>query len=473
MAGERTRRDLLKYAGVGLAAGLAGCTRGGTATSENGGGGTKSPSNGATKPDLSRYTKADIDWKKYQGTRINIGAVQHPWVESIRPLVPLFEELTGIDVVWNLLPEQQFRTKRLTDVSTGAGKFDAFFMDQVVNQFRKANWLQLLDPYLQDDDLFDEQWYRPDDILKVCRVATHGYGRTNHWTGLPLTVEVQTLFYRKDLYEKYGLNVPKTTDEFVHNARVIDRNEDGVVGLVNRGQKGYGMNVYTMDPWIREYGGDLWVDYGTKSGLSTEPAIKAGQYYVDALQKYGPPGVATMTWSEALVIMQQGGAGHFMNDANLFWGSLSNPSSSQVADSIGIAKMAVPARNNSQFVPGSFTWQLSTSKAASNSEAAFLFMVWATSKVTQKWIALRNQAPFPTRRSIWTNPTYRRKYGKTFSNVSLKSLENAVSDPYGPQYPVWATKYSIQLQEAIAGNKSVEAAFTKAAQQAELIVEAE
>lgn len=456
MSTERKRRDVLKYAGVGLAAGFAGCTRGGSGSRTE-----HKKSNEKSTIDLTTYTNANIKWKRHAGTSINIGAVQHPWIEGIKPLTPVFETLTGINVVWNILPEQQFRTKRLTDVSTGAGKFDVFFMDQVVNQFREAGWLRTLDSYIEDDELFDAEWYDATDHLAVCQQAAHGAGRTNHWTGLPITVEGHTMFYRKDLYEKYGLEIPKTTDAFLHNAKVIHEEEDGVVGAVNRGQKGYGMNIYTMDPWIREYGGQLWKNYPNESGLGTKAAIEAGRYYVNTLQQYGPPSVASMTWSEVVATMQQGNAGHIMNDANLFWGSF--------GDTIGIAKMAIPA-NGGQFVPGSFTWQLSTSKAAKNSEAAFQFMVWATSKPTQKWMALQSEAPFPTRQSVWTDPAYKRKYGTEFTDISLASLKDAVGDSYDAMYPVWGQKYSVQLQEAIAGSKSVEAAFTKAAQQADLIV---
>lgn len=466
MPDRHTRRDILRYTGLGVGAALAGCTRSGTATSGSNGDSSNSSTTEQRRIDLSPYRNADIDWKIHQGTSINIGAVQHDWVNAIRPLVPAFEKLTGIDVVWNLLPEQQFRTKRLTDVSTGAGNFDLFFMDQVVNQFARAGWLQMLDPYFKDDALFDERWYGADDLLGVARQAAHGAGRQDSWTGLPITIEVQTLFYRTDLYEKHGLKVPKTTEEFLHNATVLG-NEEDVVGLVGRGQQGYGMNIYTMDPWIRQYGGTLWKSYPDESGLGTKTAIRAGRFYVDALRQHGPASAPTMTWSEMVATMQQGGAGHITNDANLFWGGLTDPSSSTVADDIGIARMPTP--QNGQFVPGAFAWQLSTSKVAANPEAAFLFMVWATSKPTQRLLSIRNQAPFPTRRSIWENRNYREKYGTNFADVSLASLENAVTEPYDPQYPVWGQKYSIQLQQAIAGNKSVEDAFTKAAQQAELI----
>lgn len=467
MTNKHSRRKLIKAAGgavVGTA--LAGCTRGGADSSGNtSGNSTTSQSSGL---DISAYRDASIDWKAHEGTSINLGAVQHAWVDNIRPYVPIFEELTGIDVVWTILPERQFRTKRLTDVSTGAGNFDLFFMDQVVNQFGQAGWLKNLDPYFNSDTLFDDSWYDQSDLLQVCRQAAHGAGRQSYWTGLPITVEVQTMYYRQDLYEKYGLSVPKTTNQFRTNAKRIHANESDMVGVVNRGQQGYGMNIYTMDPWIREYGGTLWQSYPDNSGLDTETAMTAGRFYVDMLQKYGPASAATMEWSQVVATMQQGDAGHILNDANLFWGSLTDPSSSQVAEDIAIAKMPVPKGQNTSFVPGAFVWQLSTSPVAANPEAAFLFMIWATAEPTQRAMSIQGSASFPTRRSIWEAEPYRQKYGTNFAEVSLNSLQDAKIEPFDPQYPVWGQKYSIQLQQAIAGNKSVEAAFEKAAQQAEL-----
>ena len=467
MTNKQTRRRFLTTAGLATGVGLAGCTRGGTSSGSNSSGNssTTSPS---SRLDPSAYRDANIDWRAHEGTSINLGAVQHDWVTNIRPYVSVFEELTGIDVVWSILPEQQFRTKRLTDVSTGAGNFDLFFMDQVVNQFARAGWLKNLDPYFNSETLFDEDWYGTQDLLQVCRQAAHGAGRQPYWTGLPITVEVQTMFYREDLYEKHGLSVPKTTDQFLRNAKAIHANESDVVGVVNRGQKGYGMNIYTMDPWIREFGGQLWESYPNDSGLDTETAMKAGRFYVDTLQQYGSASAATMEWSQVVATMQQGGAGHILNDANLFWGSLSDPSSSQVADDIAIAKMPVPKGKDSSFVPGAFVWQLSTSPVAANPEAAFLFMIWATAKPTQRAMAIQGSASFPVRRSIWEADPYRQKYGQNFADVSLQSLQSAKIEPFDPQYPVWGQKYSIQLQQAIAGNKSVESAFEKAAQQAEL-----
>ena len=46
----------------------------------------------------SQWTSADIDWRSQEGRTIVLNAVQHPWTDAITPLVPLFTELTGINV---------------------------------------------------------------------------------------------------------------------------------------------------------------------------------------------------------------------------------------------------------------------------------------------------------------------------------------------------------------------------------------
>lgn len=477
MPNGRKRRDFLKASGIGVLGGLAGCTRGGeTGGSGNQSGGTDSGSGGANTAGgsdelavpLSEYQEADIDWKQFEGSSINIGAVKHPWVDAIRPAVPVFEELTGIDVVWNILPEQEFRTKRLTDISTGAGKFDAFYLDQVVNQFRQSGWLQPLDPYFDDGSLFDEEWYQTNDLLEVCREAAHGAGRADTWTGMPITVEVLTTFYRTDLYEKHDLSVPETMADLEENCKVIHENED-IVGAVGRGQKGYGMNIYIQNAFIREWGKRLWENYPDDSALDSEQAIAAGEYYVNLLQNYGPDGVSSLTWSDVLSTMQSGQAGHIVADANMFWGNLTDSSSSDIPDDVGIAKMPVPDTENGRFAPNAFTWQLSTSKNAKNSEQAFLFMVWATSQPTMRFIHAENGAAFPVRESMWSNEDFRSDVGDTFADVSLESLQSAIGDPFDPKYPEWGQTYSEKLQTAIAGNTSVENAFTEAASEAERI----
>ena len=470
------RRKFLKATGVGLLGGLAGCTRGGDGSDGSGSDGSSGGSDGSdggTSSDgndgelaipLSEYEDADIDWRQFEGSSINIGAVQHPWVSAIKPAVPVFEELTGIDVVWNVLPEQQFRTKRQTDVSTGAGQFDVFYLDQVVNQFRDEGWIQPLDPFFEDDSLFDEDWYNTDDLFEASRWQAHGGGYSDTWTGIPITVEVQTQFYRKDLYDKHDLEVAETLEQFRQNAETIHENESDVVGTVGRGDKGYGMNIYILNTFLRQNGAELWDSFPDDSGLDSDGVIDAAEWYVSLLQDYGPEGASTQTWSDVLSTMQEGRAGHIVSDANLFWPGLTG-SDSSVADNVGIAKVPSPA--DGTFSPNAFNWQISTSKNAQNSEQAFLFMVWASSQPTNTWMHVEGDAAFSVRQSVWENDEFRSRVGENFAQVTLESLQEAAPDPFDRKYPEWGQQYSEELQRAIAGQKSAEAAMTDAAAAAE------
>ncbi|MFC6823684.1 extracellular solute-binding protein [Halopelagius fulvigenes] len=462
MASQRSRRNVLKALGVGAVGGLAGCTRGGSSGTSTGTG--ESGSSGELAIPLSEYQGADIEWKQFEGSKINIGAVQHPWVDAIKPAVPVFEELTGIDVVWNVLPEQQFRTKRQTDVSTGAGQFDVFFMDQVINQFRSEGWLQTLDKYFNDSSLYDENWWKPNDLFESSRWQAHGGGYTDKWTGIPITTEVQTQFYRKDLYEKHGLEVAETLEQHRQNAKTIHENESDVAGTAGRGQKGYGMNIYILNTFIRENGAKLWTKFPKDSGLDTQGVIDAATWYTNLLRDYGPEGASTQTWSDVLTTMQEGRAGHIVADANLFWPGLTGEDS-QVADSVGIAKAPKPA--DGTFGPNAYNWQISTSKNAKNSKQGFLFMLWASSQPTNTWMHLENDAAFSVRQSVWENDEFRSRVGENFAQVTLESLKEAQPDPFDRKYPQWGQRYSEELQRAIAGEKSPEAAMKKAAKIAE------
>lgn len=461
---DRNRRNFIKATGVGMLTGLAGCTRGDTEGSSGGSSdGSSGGSSGELAIPLSEYDSADIDWQQFEGSSINIGAVQHGWVDAIEPAIPVFEELTGIDVQWDILPENQFRTKRQTDASTGAGQFDVFFMDQVVNQFREEGWLQPLDPYFNDGSLYDENFYQPNDLFESSRKQAHGGGYSDNWTGLPITVEVQTQFYRQDLYDKHGLEVAETWEQHRHNAQVIDENED-FPGTTGRGQKGYGMNIYILNTLLRQKGDSLWTDFPNDSGLDTDGVIEAAEYYTSLLQDYGPDGASSQTWSDVQSTMAEGNAGHIVADANMFWGALTDDESA-IADTVGIAK--VPTPEGAEFSTNAYNWQISTSKNAKNSEQGFLFMLWATSPPTDLWINTESSGVFSVRQSTWEDDDYISKVGEDYAQTSLESLQAAEPDPFDRKYPEWGQSYSEQLQQTIAGQKSAEAAMTDAASAAE------
>lgn len=483
MTRESSRRKFIGATGLGLVTGLAGCLGGGdeNTTQDTGGGGgdtTKDTGEGSgdTTEDtgggdsdlvipLSEYEEADIDWRQFEGSEINILAPQHPWMDTIKPAIPVFEELTGITVITNTFPEQQFRTKRLTDLTTGAGEYDAFWNVRTVNQYRQSGWLQPLDEFFQDDSLFDEEWYDRDDLFDVVKWRCHADGKWDKWSGLPLNTEVQVQFYRTDLYEKHGLEVAETTEEFIENARTIHENESDVIGTLGRGQKGYGMAPYILNTFVQEFGANIWDSFPDDSGLDSEKAIGAADFYANLLQDYGPEGPGSFTWSDVLSAMQSGTAGHIVSDANLFWPGLTDPEASDVADRIGVAP--VPYPESGSFGPNQSTWQMNTSQFADNSAGAFLFMIWATSKPTNNWMHIDQGAGFSVRRGVWENSEFRSRVGETYADVTIESQEAANPISFDENYPEWGQKYSEEVQRAINGEKTPTEAMKAAASAAE------
>ena len=123
-------------------------------------------SSGVFSADLSNYTNANIDWKQFEGESVTVLLSKHPWQEQIEPLIPEFEELTGIDVKLKLLPENQYLTKVPADMEAGTFKFDVF-MTQLYEapKFCGEKWLADLEPLINDPSVTDPNWYNYNDFL--------------------------------------------------------------------------------------------------------------------------------------------------------------------------------------------------------------------------------------------------------------------------------------------------------------------
>lgn len=77
------------------------------------------------------------------------------------------------------------------------------------------------------DSQFD-QWADKDQFIPSTVNALTINGKLY---GVPYNTNVRVLLYRKDLFQKYGLEAPKTWDELLKDAAMISSKEPGVAGL--------------------------------------------------------------------------------------------------------------------------------------------------------------------------------------------------------------------------------------------------
>jgi multiple sugar transport system substrate-binding protein len=326
---------------------------------------------------------------KFSGTTLNMVGANHAWNDAIQPLIPEFEAASGIKINLTSYGEDQLSNQLTVRFTSGAGDIDMMMFRplQEGKLFGNNGWLADLTSYTGAAGDWD--W---DDFQEPARgtVTFDGKGY-----GVPIVTEREILYYRKDLFEQKSIKVPTTLDELMSAAQQLHDPANNMYGFVARGQRAPAVTQFSG--FLYAYGAD-WVVDG-KSGVGTDEAIKAYQFYGDILRNYGAPGVLNMSWPQAIGIFSQGQAAMY-TDADSLYPNLLDPSKSVVADKVGYAMFpAGPAGSHPYNVT---SWALGIAESSQNKDAAWEFVKWATSKDVV--MRLQKGGLPGARSSVWDSP---------------------------------------------------------------------
>src|SRR5687768_12330284 len=100
---------------------------------------------------------ANVNWKKYAGTKLEVNLTKSPRSENLQQHEKEFMDLTGIQVASEATPEQQQRQKAVIELTSGRPSFDVIHMSYHVQkrQFEKAGWLADISGFVKDAALTD------------------------------------------------------------------------------------------------------------------------------------------------------------------------------------------------------------------------------------------------------------------------------------------------------------------------------
>jgi len=410
------------------------------------------------------------------GNSVNVLMVNNPQMVELQKLTAShFTKETGIKVNFTVLPENDVRDKISQDFANQAGQYDvATLSNYEIPIYAKNGWLHEMNSYVAKDPGYDEQ-----DVLKPMRLSlTADDGKLY---GQPFYGESSFLMYRKDVFAEKGLTMPAhpTWTQIADLAAKVDGAEPDMKGICLRGLPGWGEVMAPLTTVVNTFGG-TWFTKDWKAQLNSPAFEKATKFYVDLVRKHGESGAAQSGFAECLNNMTQGKVAMWY-DATSAAGSL-EASDSPVKGKLGYAPAPVEKTDSSGWL---YTWAWGIQKASHNTDKAWKFVSWASSKQYEELVGETSgwpNVPAGKRASTYENADYR-KSAASFQEMTKEAIEGAKPDDPGvqprpapgiqfvgiPEFTDLGTKVSQEISAAIAGRQSVDSALKKAQQLAEKI----
>ncbi len=362
-----------------------------------------------------------FDWKQAKGTKIEVNLAKSPRSDVLQAHQKEFEDLTGIRVGAEQIPEQQQRPKAAMEMASGRPSFDVVNLAMHVQKrlIEKGRWMEDLRPMLANPALTSPDFDPGDFSDAGMRVATGADGKLNV---LPFNQDVFILFYNKELFAQAGVAVPKTMDEMMAAAIKLTDKSKGNYGFVGRGLKN--ANVVLYDNILLGMDQETITPDGKTLLTDTPAAIWAGEWYQKIMRECAPPGVVGFNWNECQTTFSQGRAAMWWDGIG-FSAPLVDPVKSKIVGKVGFAPCPAgpKAQHSATFVDG-----LGMPAATRNKTAAWLYCQWAASKTIFQDI-LRTGSGTPPRASPYqvAEVVQKSPYPQEWFDTTLASLKIARS----------------------------------------------
>lgn len=362
---------------------LAGCS-----TTGGGGGGDSS---GNVDPVVQEW--ADGVREQFEGTTITVAAQTHPSTEAMQKLTAEFTSLTGVEVRWDIVDQNSLKQKIELDFQSGNAAYDAIMVDGFwMSSFVENGIVQDITNRLAETnaDFFDYQ-----DILPAYSEGLQTVDGTSY--GIQIAGETRFIGYRTDLFEKYDKQPPTTMDEYLELAEFFNGKEEGLYGTSMRGQKGihFTSALLTM---MYQYSTGFWDPATGADQIASPDNVEAMQYYLDLLQTM-PKDVGSYTHEEALSAFTTGHSAMWF-DATAIAPTILDPEQSVISDKVAFVPPPIGPRGQYGALAG---WGMSLAANSKNSDAAFAFIEYMTSKALAP--AYVEAGGVPTRTSTLESPT--------------------------------------------------------------------
>ena len=366
-----------------------------------------------------------------------------------------FTELTGISVNWSNTPYESYKDEILIEAASGTGNYDVVAWVDA--------WGPQLEPFLAPiDELVAQDNVALDDYPEVYLEAGQLGGDTLY--GLPLRGHAFMLWYRQDVLEDLGLEVPTTWQEVAAAAETIsaETDFDGVSMYYNVGT---GQNLFNWLSMLWGAGGDVF-DENNQPIFNNEVGVEATQLYADfILNGLTSPDAIANSEQDAWQAMAQGRAAMFPGWSWIYE-SLANPefSNEEVIENLGF--VAAPGWEGGERTSYGYIWPVGIFQTSRNQEAAWEYIKWLTNAQTDLNLVLDKSNPelstvVTTHYSAMTSPEVNETTGG-LQEAMAASLQDARTEPLVAEWLDVQSVLEVAINE-IAGGADVQTTLDNAA----------
>jgi multiple sugar transport system substrate-binding protein len=401
------------------------------------GGGSSDKKSGSVAPD------------KVSGT-VKVIMEEVPDTDVVKSLLGEFnKQYPNVKVQIQAMTYDQMRDRIVSSFLSPKPTFDMIIVDNPwMYDFASGGFLAPL-----DDRITSTKGYEYNDFSQPLRNIAEVKGKIY---GVPFYNYGLGLIYRSDLYKKAGLTPPKTLDDL--KAAADKLNTGGMAGIAMQPQKGYKI--------FEEWGNYLFGAGGSIQNASNNVTLDSPQArtalkkYIELYEADAPKNSLNWAFDEALRAVGGGKAAQMVS-YNWMLPTLNKPS--------GPAQKSLKGKFALAEVPGQKAilgaWYWSIPKNSANSDAAWAFISWITSKAHEKERVIAGGAP--VRNSAMSDPdVWDQGYGKAYYTTVQKILSDAAPLADGPNAEEMINVVGQELNSAVAGQKSVDAAIGDAAERA-------
>jgi trehalose/maltose transport system substrate-binding protein len=272
-------------------------------------------------------------------------------------------------------------------------------------------------------------------------------------------------FYRKDLLEKYGIDVPTTWEDLTKAAYKIQEGErkagnPDFVGFVWQGNAYEGLTCDALE-WIHSFGGGRIISEDKKVTLNNPKAIAAIKMAANWVGTISPRGVTGMNEDKSMLPFVGGNAA-FLRSWPYIYG-LTEAKGCAVKGKVGV--IPIPSKYPELRSGIAGFESLAVNKYSKHPDAAVKVLKYFTSEKGQKIRAMVGGL-CPTVESLYNDKEVMTK-NPTFA-IFLKIFENTFSAPKaeaGKKYNEVSIVFYRAVHNVLLGKNNAESAMMSAADQ--------